>query len=214
MARLKCNQSHGYYTETRPITYNFSMKTTKNGKNWISKNVMFLIRIKSFRNFLFSWYRYFNHIILTTLNFTPPPIRNIFLRYALGNFGKSSFIDLNFTFRYPKKIWIGEKVEINQDCKFYPSYLTGDGDIVIEDHVIIGPGVTLICAGQESNPTTRDDVGGKIIIKSGAYIGANSTIRYGVTIGEGATVAAGSVVVKSVTARSVVGGCPAKVILL
>ena len=189
------------------------MKTTKNGKSRISRNVKFLIHNKCLRNFFFSWYRYFNHIILTALNFTPPPIRNIFLRFALGNFGKSSFIDLNFTFRYPKKIWIGEKVEINQDCKFYPSYLIGDGGIVIEDHAIIGPGVTLICAGQESNPTTRYDVAGKIIIKSGAYVGANSTIRYGVTIGEGATVAAGSVVVKSVAARSVVGGCPARVIL-
>jgi acetyltransferase-like isoleucine patch superfamily enzyme len=188
------------------------MKTANNYKNGVSKTLDTLVRNKSLRTIFFSWYRYFNHILLAILNFTPPPIRSLFLRFTLSNFGKSSFIDLNFTFRYPKKIWIGEKVEINQDCKFYPSYLIGDGDIVIEDNVIIGPGVTLICAGQDSNPITRYDVGGKIIIKSGAYIGANSTIRYGVTIGEGSTVAAGSIVVKSVAAKSIVGGCPAKVI--
>ena len=44
------------------------------------------------------------------------------------------------------------------------------------------------------------------------FIGANSTILYGVRIGPNAIVAAGSVVTKDVPPGSVVGGVPAKVI--
>lgn len=54
------------------------------------------------------------------------------------------------------------------------------------------------------------DIFGKVIIKDGAYIGAFSQIMPGVTIGEGALVAAGSVVTKSIPARVVVAGNPAR----
>ena len=54
------------------------------------------------------------------------------------------------------------------------------------------------------------DMFGKVIIKDGAYIGANSQIMPGVTIGEGSLVAAGSIVTKSVPAGVVVAGNPAK----
>lgn len=188
------------------------MDTSSGDRSQLFKKAKFYIRNKDLRRILFSWYRYFNHISITILNFSPPPIRQIYFKFAFANFGKSSFIDLNFTFRYPKKIWIGDNVEINQDCRFYPSYIIENGKIVIEDGAIIGPGVTLICAGQGIDSATRDDVGNQIVIKSGAYVGANATIRYGVTVGEGSTVAAGSVVVKDVAAGSVVGGCPAIVI--
>lgn len=56
------------------------------------------------------------------------------------------------------------------------------------------------------------DVFGKVHIKDGAYIGANSQIMPGVTIGEGALVAAGSIVTKSVAPHTVVGGNPARYI--
>lgn len=53
---------------------------------------------------------------------------------------------------------------------------------------------------------------GKITIKDWAYIGSGSHILPGVTIGEGALVAAGSIVTKSVSPYTVVGGNPARVI--
>lgn len=51
-----------------------------------------------------------------------------------------------------------------------------------------------------------------IKINSNAWIGMNCTILKGVTIGEGAIVGAGSVVTKDVSAWTVVGGNPAKLI--
>jgi len=56
------------------------------------------------------------------------------------------------------------------------------------------------------------DVFGKVVIEDWAYIGAFSQIMPGVTIGEGALVAAGSVVTKSVSPHTVVGGNPARFI--
>jgi serine acetyltransferase len=48
------------------------------------------------------------------------------------------------------------------------------------------------------------------IIKRGAALGANSTIRCGITIGEWGMVGSGSVVTKNVPAHGLVFGNPAK----
>jgi acetyltransferase-like isoleucine patch superfamily enzyme len=53
-----------------------------------------------------------------------------------------------------------------------------------------------------------------VLIRRGAWIGANSIILKGVTIGEGAIVGAGSVVTHSVPDWAVVGGNPARVLRL
>ena len=56
------------------------------------------------------------------------------------------------------------------------------------------------------------DAFGKIVIGNYVYIGNNALVMPGVTIGDYALVAAGSVVTKSVPARMVVAGNPAKII--
>lgn len=56
------------------------------------------------------------------------------------------------------------------------------------------------------------DVFGKIEVKDWAYIGAGAQIMPGVTIGQHALVAAGSIVTRSVSDYTVVGGNPARVI--
>jgi len=51
-----------------------------------------------------------------------------------------------------------------------------------------------------------------VIIGHNVWIGMNSIVLKGVTIGDNAVVAAGSIVTKDVTANTIVGGNPAKVI--
>ena len=50
------------------------------------------------------------------------------------------------------------------------------------------------------------------IVHDGASVGANATIRCGITIGRNAMVAAGAVVTKDVPPHALVAGVPAKLI--
>lgn len=57
------------------------------------------------------------------------------------------------------------------------------------------------------------DLYGKIIVGNNCFIGAHSTIMYGVTLADNVIVAAGSVVTKSINESNVIiGGNPAKII--
>jgi len=51
-----------------------------------------------------------------------------------------------------------------------------------------------------------------IRIGDDVWLGLNVVVLKGVTIGEGSVIAAGSVVVESVPAHILAGGCPAKTI--
>jgi acetyltransferase-like isoleucine patch superfamily enzyme len=101
-------------------------------------------------------------------------------------------------------------VEINRGFEVYPGLLLRNSRIVIEDDVVIGPNVCLFGAGQKFSSEDLIDVSGDIVIRKGAYIGANTVIRYGVEIGERSIVGAGSVVVKDVKELDVVAGNPAR----
>ena len=51
-----------------------------------------------------------------------------------------------------------------------------------------------------------------VVIEDNVLIGANAVVIEGVRVGEGAVVAAGAVVIEDVPPRTVVAGCPARVI--
>ena len=61
------------------------------------------------------------------------------------------------------------------------------------------------------NTTILDGYGIPISIGNNVWIGGHSVILPGVTIGDGAVIAAGSVVTKSVSPRTLVAGNPAKI---
>lgn len=113
-----------------------------------------------------------------------------------------------FHTNFGRSIKLGKHVFINHACSFLDM-----GGITLEDHVLIGPRVTLVTEGHPLNPTTRRGLICKpILIKNNAWIGAGATILPGVTIGAHAVVAAGAVVNSHVADYAVVGGVPAKVI--
>lgn len=109
---------------------------------------------------------------------------------------------------YGKHLSIGKNVFINFNCTFLTL-----GGIVIEDNVLIGPGVKLLSEGHPLPPGERQSlIPGKIHISQNAWIGAGATILAGISIGENAVIAAGAVVTKNVPANTVVAGIPATVI--
>ena len=110
------------------------------------------------------------------------------------------------------RLSLGHRVIINVG-----GYVSGEGGLVIEDDVIVGPHVRLLSAGHAvhggepvvaRNPITR----GEIRVGRGAWIAGGATVLEGVAIGAGAVVGAGSVVTEEVPAFAVVVGNPARVV--
>ena len=110
-----------------------------------------------------------------------------------------------------------ENLQVGDDCYLGRELFVDLQDqIVIEDQVTISHRVMILThtdAGQsplkdQYIPTSQAPV----IIRRGAYIGANVTILEGVEIGEASIVGAGAVVTRSVPAATVVAGVPARFI--
>jgi acetyltransferase-like isoleucine patch superfamily enzyme len=90
--------------------------------------------------------------------------------------------------------------------------------VTLEDGVFAGPHV---CFTNDMRPravnpdlsvkSADDWVVSKTLVKKGAGLGANSTIRCGITIGEWAMVGSGSVVTHDVPAYALVYGNPARI---
>jgi acetyltransferase-like isoleucine patch superfamily enzyme len=160
----------------------------------------------------FSAFSYVDHLLFLILNVMPPFVRWVFYKLLCRRYGRRVLLDYDTYIRYPHKVSIGDDVAINRGCRIYPSLLKKDASITLEDGVVLGPQVTFFGAGQNPKTAHLDDVAESIVVRRGAYIGGNTTVRYGVTIGEGAIVAAGSVVVTDVPANTIVGGVPAKVL--
>jgi len=109
-------------------------------------------------------------------------------------------------------IRIGNNVGIGEYA-----YLGGAGGLEIGDDCIVGQYFS--CHPENHNytdnkiPIRLQGVKRKgIVIGKNCWIGSKVTILDGVTIGQGCIIAAGSVVTKSFSANSIIGGVPAKIL--
>jgi acetyltransferase-like isoleucine patch superfamily enzyme len=116
------------------------------------------------------------------------------------------------------KISIGKNVIIRPNTMLFADNRTDGAEIIIEDLVLIGSGVHFYVSNHRfDNPDLPIYHQGHyeskpIVVKNGAWIGANAIILPGVTIGKNSVVGAGSVVTKDIPDFSVAVGNPAKVI--
>ncbi|MBU1196106.1 MAG: acyltransferase [Proteobacteria bacterium] len=142
-----------------------------------------------------------------------PKYYNKICQKKFMHFGKNSNIRPGAYVIYCSTVSIGDNVVIRDG-----SMISGDSaqePIIIEDDVQLGPGVHIYSLNHNfQNPGKLIIEQGytrkKVIIKKGAWIGANSIILPGVTIGEHAVVGAGSVVAKDIEGFTVAAGNPAK----
>ena len=138
---------------------------------------------------------------------------------AFGECGKGVKLGRGFRMYGAKNIRIGNDVGIGECALF----MCTRAKIVIGDHTMFGPQVTVITGGhrwdiqgrvmtsiKEDEKRPEDDR--DVVFEGDNWIGANVTILRGVTIGQGAIVGAGAIVTKDVPPYTIVGGCPARVI--
>ena len=115
-----------------------------------------------------------------------------------------------------KGVYVDAGVSIGNNVKIQ-NYVSVYHGLTIEDGVFIGPHV---CFTNDMRPrainpdgslkAADDWVLSETLVKRGAALGANSTIRCGITIGEWAMVGSGSVVTKDIPAHGLVYGNPAQ----
>lgn len=142
---------------------------------------------------------------------------------TLRRFGAS--IGANVRFRSPLVIHNSkaergryyENLRVGHDCYFGRElFLDLQEPILIEDRVTISHRVMILTHTDAGNSPLKDEViatsQAPVIIRKGAYIGANVTILQGVEIGASSVIGAGAVVTRNVAAETVVAGVPARVI--
>lgn len=117
------------------------------------------------------------------------------------------------------KIELGNRVVIRPGTMLFADPRnTSDGEILIEDDVMLGSGVHIYVANHRfDNPglpiIDQGHMPSKtVILRKGCWIGANAIILAGVEVGENAVVGAGSVVTKNVPAKCLALGSPAHVV--
>ena len=117
---------------------------------------------------------------------------------------------------FGKGVYIDEDVQVGNNVKIQ-NYVSVYHGVSIEDGVFIGPHACFTndmrprAINVDGSPKSADDWKlSKTLVKKGAAIGANSTIRCGITVGEWAMIGSGSVVTRDVPGYGLVFGNPAR----
>lgn len=122
-----------------------------------------------------------------------------------------------------ENIIMDSPVSIGENATIY----TTRAKLIIKQHFVAGPGLTIITGDHMSIPCkfldevtdadkdkydTKHECDQDVIIEEDVWCGANVTILKGVTIGRGCIIAAGALVIKDIPPYSIAGGVPARVI--
>lgn len=107
-----------------------------------------------------------------------------------------------------KNVYVDANVKIGNNVKIQNNVNVYHG-VEIEDDVFLGPSMTFT---NDMYPRSfnNDWKITETLVKKGASIGANATIRCGITIGEYSMIGSGSVVTKDVEPYALMVGNPAK----
>jgi UDP-2-acetamido-3-amino-2,3-dideoxy-glucuronate N-acetyltransferase len=98
---------------------------------------------------------------------------------------------------------VGDRVTIKCGVQVW------DG-VTLEDDVFVGPNVTFT---NDNFPRSKQypTAFARTVVRRGASLGANSTLKSGITVGQNAMVGAGAVVTRSVPPNAIVVGNPARI---
>ncbi len=128
----------------------------------------------------------------------------------LGFGGRNTLIAPGAIVRVPHPEKIGSNV-------FIGLYSYVNGDVTIEDDVLVGPHCALTAGHHKFDPATRSfsartnaDYDNSIVIGRGSWLAAGVTVTAGVRIGRGNLICANAVVTKDTPDFAIMAGVPAR----
>lgn len=140
---------------------------------------------------------------------------DIFKYKGFGACGKNVVMPDGFKAFGKSNLYLKDDISIGINNVF----ICTRAEIRIGEHVMFGPGVTIITGNHRINVIGKymteltdadkeasDDQ--PVVLKGDNWIGANATILKGVTVGKGAVIAAGAVVTSDVPDYAIWGGYP------
>jgi acetyltransferase-like isoleucine patch superfamily enzyme len=116
------------------------------------------------------------------------------------------------------KISLGKRVIVRPGCMLFSDPRPGGAGITIEDEVMLGSAVHIYVHNHRFGDPTIPIIdqghypSEPVTLKRGCWIGAGAIILPGVTVGENSIIGAGSIIVRSVPARVLAAGNPARII--
>ncbi|MDZ5783099.1 sugar O-acetyltransferase [Marinococcus luteus] len=137
---------------------------------------------------------------------------NQLLQEIVGTMGEEARISPPFWCDYGYNIYLGNHFFANFNC-----VMLDEAPITFGDGVMLGPGVHIYTVNhpmEEVSRATLQEYGSPVTIGHNVWIGGGAIINPGVRIEDGAVIASGAVVTKDVSARTLVGGNPARLIRL
>ncbi|HZK05119.1 MAG TPA: sugar O-acetyltransferase [Actinomycetaceae bacterium] len=140
----------------------------------------------------------------------PTEEREALLRELLQRVGRNAHFEPTFRCEFGFNISVGHNFYANFDC-----VMLDGGGIIIGNNVLFGPRVGIYTSNHAIDAAERAAgacYAKPVVIGNDVWIGGGVTINQGVTIGDGAIVGSGSVVTRSIPARTIAAGVPARVI--
>jgi acetyltransferase-like isoleucine patch superfamily enzyme len=143
------------------------------------------------------------------------PLRILWLKFGGAKIGSNTVIDKIDFINLDRTGLVG--LNIGSRCFLgRGTMLDLAGKISLEDWVTVSPRVIILShlnVGFKNHPLVKlyPSQIGHTQVKSGCFIGANTTLLGGVVIGETSLIGAGSVVTQNIPSQSLAVGCPALV---
>lgn len=148
---------------------------------------------------------YFINILFFQSPLNPFIGLKVFLLRLFGaRVGKNLCIKPSVNIKYPWRLSIGDNVWIGENV-----WIDNLADVIIEDNVCISQGAMLLCGNHNYKKSSFDLLIGKIVIESGAWVGARTTLCPGVTLHEGAILTVGSIATGNLDSLGIYQGVPA-----
>ena len=149
---------------------------------------------------------YYCSLILFESGWLPASgLKSRVLRLFGAKIGQGVVFKPHVRIKYPWRLTIGDHCWIGQSV-----WIDNIEDVTIGDHVCVSQLVYFCTGSHDHRKSTFDLLAKPIVVHNGAWIGARVTLLGGVEVHANAIAAAGSVVVKSVPASTIVGGNPAQ----